>query len=285
MLAENGPDAMPVAGGTNLVVDLRAGACHPKALMDLGKLQELRGIRLENGAAGSRPHLVIGACTTLTDVLESQLIAQYTPVLREAAAVFANPLIRNRATVGGNLADASPAADTAPPLLVLEAEVELSTQGGSRWMPLEEFLVGVRKTLLQPHELLTAIRWPVPPSESSGAYHKVGLRKADAISVLSVAVMLTLDESGQCGQARIALGAVAHRPLRAREAEDLLAGQPLDLEVIAEAASLVAKAARPISDIRGSAAYRQRVTEVVARRLLTQAADTPRNNLASGGRR
>ncbi len=272
MLAEHGPDVMPIAGGTNLIVDLRDGNHRPQALLDLGPLRELRGVRGENGAGGAPSQLVIGGGTTITDLLESDLIAAHAPVVRGAAALFANPLIRNRATVGGNLADASPAADMAPPLLALDAEVELTAQDAVRWVPLEAFLVGVRTTLRQPHELLTAVRWPLPPAGSGWAYHKVGLRKADAISVLSVAVLLAPDGNGACGRARIALGAVAPRPIRAHEAEDLLAGRLLTSEVIAEAANLAASATRPISDIRGSAAYRRRVTEVVVRRLLTEAA-------------
>ena len=116
--------------------------------------------------------------------------------LQEAAAVFANPLIRNRATVGGNLADASPAADTAPPLLALDAEVELASQGGTRRVPLVDFLVGVRKTLRRPDELLIAVRFPVPSSGTVSHFQKVGLRRADAISVLSAAVAVTCDACG-----------------------------------------------------------------------------------------
>ena len=122
LLAECGADALPIAGGTNVVVDLRAGKHQPRALIDIARLPELRGIHRENG------HLVIGGGTTISDLLNDPLIAQHAPALQEAAAVFANPLIRNRATVGGNLVDASPAADTAPPLLALDAEVEIASQ-------------------------------------------------------------------------------------------------------------------------------------------------------------
>ena len=121
-----GVDVMPIAGGTNVLVDLRAGKHRPRALVDVARLPGLRGIQRDNG------HLVIGGGTTISDLLFDPLVAQHAPALKEAAAVFANPLIRNRATVGGNLADASPAADTAPPLLALDAEVELASQGGIR---------------------------------------------------------------------------------------------------------------------------------------------------------
>ena len=265
VLAENAPHIAPIAGGTNLIVDMRAERHCPKVVMNIAGLNALRGIRRDNG------HVVIGGGTTLSDVLRSPLLAEHGSVLREAAAVFANPLTRNRATVGGNLADASPAADTVPPLLALNAEVELVSAAGSRNVPLEDFIVGVRKTLLQPGELIAAIRWPALAPRSAGAYFKLGLRKADAISVVSVAVMVEADEDGRCRSARIALGAVAPRPIRAHEAEDALRSRALGPDAIVEAASLAAGATRPIDDIRGSAAYRKHVTGVIVRRLLAQA--------------
>jgi CO/xanthine dehydrogenase FAD-binding subunit len=262
VLAEREGDAVPVAGGTNVLVDLRAGKHQPQVLVDVARLPGLRSIQREDG------HLVIGGGTTISDLLYDPLIAQHAPALREAASVFANPLIRNRATVGGNLADASPAADTAPPLLALDAEVELASQGGIRRVPLADFLVGVRKTLRRHDELLIAVRFPVPPAGSANHFQKVGLRKADAISVLSAAVAVTRDAAGRCTAARIALGALAPRPLRATAAETLLIGQKLTPAAIAESARLAGEAARPIDDIRGSADYRRQVTEVIVRRLL-----------------
>jgi CO/xanthine dehydrogenase FAD-binding subunit len=264
MLGESAPDAAPLAGGTNLIVDLRDRRRCPSVLVNVAGLTELCGVRREDG------HLVMGGGVTIAQVLEDQLIAAYTPVLREAAAVFANPLIRSRATVGGNLVYGSPAANMTPPLIVLDAEVELASQSGTRRMPLEDFLVGVRQTQRRPEELLTAIRWPVPPARSAAAFYKLGLRKADAIAVVSVAVSVVYGESSTCEQVRIALGSVAPRVLRARRAEDVLRGHPLTEEIIAEAARLCAEATCCIDDVRGSAAYRQRVTEVLVRRLLSR---------------
>jgi carbon-monoxide dehydrogenase medium subunit len=283
MLAEAGPEARPVAGGTNLIVDLRAGRHAPPVLVDVSRLEELRGIRRENG------QVVVGGATSLADVLASPLIAQYGRPLHEAARVFANPLVRNRATVGGNLADASPAADTAPALLALGAMVELVSLRGTRCLPLEEFFTGVRQTRMWPGELLTAIRWPVPARfageagaeagaearpgpRSAGGFYKIGLRKADAVAVLSAAVQVEFDRSGRCAGARIALGAVAPTPRRVPEAENMLVGQVLARELLAEAAAKCADAASPIDDVRGSAAYRRRVTAVIVRRLLERAA-------------
>ncbi|MCX7706931.1 MAG: xanthine dehydrogenase family protein subunit M [Anaerolineae bacterium] len=262
MLAE---DVMPIAGGTNVIADLRAEKHHPRALVDLSRLAELRGIHRGDG------HIVFAGGTTITELLREPLIAQHAPGLVEAARVFANPLIRNRATVAGNLVDASPAADTAPPLLALDAEVELMSRGGSRRVPLAEFFIGVRATVRRPDELLTAVRFPVATdgARRTTAFYKLGLRKADAISVVSVAVAVAFDDAGRCAQARIALGAVAPQPLRAIAAEEVLAGEKLTPTTIAEAARRAGKTTRPISDIRGSASYRREVTEILVRRLLT----------------
>jgi carbon-monoxide dehydrogenase medium subunit len=174
------------------------------------------------------------------------------------------------------LVDASPAADLAPPLLALDADVELASAEGRRRLPLEEFLVGVRETVLKPQELLVAVRCPVPPPHSAGVFYKLGPRKADAISVVSVAVMVEGEGDGRCRQARIALGAVAPRPIRAHAAEDLLRGRALDPAIITEAARLASESASPIDDVRASAAYRRRVIGVLVRRLLTTAAGDAR---------
>jgi CO/xanthine dehydrogenase FAD-binding subunit len=244
-------DVLPIAGGTNVVMAMREGEHRGKTLMDVTRLAELRGIRLENG------HVVLGGGTTAAEVLDSVLVAEHGRPLHQAAAVFANPLIRNRATVAGNIADASPAADTAPPLLVLGTEVELVSASGTRWIPLDEFMVGVNQTMRRPDELIVAFR----------------LRKGSACSVLSVAVMVTTDGKGHVSQARIALGAVAARPIRAYRAEGALAGQALTEDVIEAAARLAAEATKPIDDVRSSATYRQRMAGILTRRLLATAAD------------
>ena len=256
------PDAAPLAGGTNLIPDMRGGYHRPSVVVNIAGLEELQGVRKENG------HLVLGSGVTISELLDNPLIAQHAPVLREAAASFGNPLIRNRATVGGNLVDAAPCADTAPALLSLDAEVELVSKGGSRRMSLEVFLVGPRKTLRPPQELLAAIRWPVPPPHSAGAFHKLGLRKAACMAKVGVAVMVEGDGNGHCRQARIAMGAVAPSQIRAHTAEELLRDRPLTPEIIAEAARLAVKASNP----RKGSEYKLQVVEALVRRLLTRAA-------------
>jgi len=264
MLEDRAPDVRPLAGGTNLVPDMRAGTRRPGSVVNVEGLSELRGIRRENG------HIVIGSGVTIAELLADDLIAEHGSVLVAAARVFANPLIRNRATVGGNLGDASPAADTAPPLLVLGAEVELSTSQGSRWVALEDFFVHVRDTVCQPAELITAIRWRVPPSRTVGAFRKLMLRKSMAISVVSAAAQVTLDPDGRCEDVRIALGAVAPTPVRAYEAEDRLRGEELDPDLTEEVTPIACGVASCIDDVRSSAAYRERVTDVLVRRVLSE---------------
>jgi CO/xanthine dehydrogenase FAD-binding subunit len=276
LLAEHAPDVMPLAGGTNVIVELRDGHPCPRCLMDVSKLRELRGIHHDEGRVALRandrvvPNVVIGGGTTIAELLTHPLIAEHGLPLKQAAARLGNPLVRNRATVAGNLVNASPAADTAPPLIALGAEIELTSKHGTRRVPLDEFMIGVNKTLIQPDELVTAIRWPAPPARSAAGFYKIGLRKADACSVINAAVMVAWDENGRCRQARIAIGAAAPRPVRAQEAEAALVGQPLKADVIAEVARLAAQATRPVDDIRGTAAYRQRMAEVMVRRLLNQ---------------
>lgn len=262
MLAEDGSHVLPVAGGTNVIVELREKRRTHHVLMDVSRLEELRGIRRENG------HVVVGGGTTIAELLTDPLIAQFAVPLKEAAAVLASPLVRNRATVAGNLVDASPAADTAPPLLVLDADVELARREGTRHVPLRDFFVGPNRTVIAPDELAVAIRWPVPSPNSLGGFVKLGLRKALACSVVTVAAMVQRDAEGRCQEARIALGAVAPTPLRAYAAEERLKRQSLTPEIIVEAAELCAKATHPIDDVRGTAAYRRRMAAVLARRLL-----------------
>jgi xanthine dehydrogenase FAD-binding subunit len=265
LMSHRSPGLMPVAGGTNLVVDMRSGRHKPSHLLDLSRLENLQGIRRVNGS------VVIGSMTTIADLLKNEEVKSSCPALNQAARVFANPLIRNRATLGGNLADASPASDTAPPLLVMDAEVELQSSDGNRNFPIYDFFVGVRKTAKSPEELITSIRWPILTSRWGMGYYKLGLRKADAISVVSVAVLLELSDEGACTKARIALGSVAPRPIRATKAEAALMGTLIDQTVIEKAGEIAAGECSPISDLRASAEYRRRMVGVLVRRSIEQA--------------
>jgi carbon-monoxide dehydrogenase medium subunit len=266
LLARYGEDALPLAGGTNVLVELRERYAGPPVLIDIGRLPELRGISLTRDGA----YVSAGACVTISELLRDPLVGEHGGPLRQAAHDFASPLVRNRATVGGNLIDASPAADMAPPLLALGAQVELASQRGTRCVPLDQFFLGVRRTVRQRDELLTRVFWPVV-EKRAGAWRKFGLRRADAIAVISAAVVAERNGDGRC-HAAIALGAVAPTPIRVPAAEALLCAETWTPALIAEAAAIAARQTRPIDDLRGTAAYRRHITEVIVRRLLAQVA-------------
>ena len=259
----------PLAGGTNLVVDMRSGRCSPAVLININDLPELHEIKL----AGD--DLKIGGAVTISELQENPVVRKNCPVLIDAANVFANPMVRNRATLGGNLVDASPAADCAPPLLALDAEVELVSLTDNRRVRLEDFFTGVRKTIIHPNEILASIYIPTRPPGSTSAYYKIGLRKADAISVVSVAVVIEIGEGQQCRKARIALGSVAPLPMRARQAEKSLENNLLTPKTIQQAGVIAAGEVSPISDLRASADYRRKMVEVLVCRLLRQIARQP----------
>ncbi len=263
VLADGGDGTMPLAGGTNLVVDLRARQIEPDRLVGLGRLRGLRGIDRTNG------HVVMGAGTTISDVLRDSAMAQEAPALVEAARWFGGQMVRNAATLAGNLCYGSPAADMVPPLLVLDAEVTLQSTAGSRRLSLADFHRGYRQTARRSDELLTQITWPQPQAGSANAFYKLSRRKGDAITVVGVAVALTI-EADRCRRARIALGAVAPTVIRARAAEQMLEGEVLTPALIDAAARQAVEAARPIDDVRASAEYRRHAVHVLTRRLLEQ---------------
>jgi CO/xanthine dehydrogenase FAD-binding subunit len=260
----------PLAGGTNLVVDMRSGRCSPAVLVNINNLPELHSIEV----CGAE--LKIGSTITIARLQAEPLVRKHCPLLVEAVHTFANPLVRNRATLGGNLVDASPAADCAPPLLALDAEVELASLAGSRRVRLQDFFTGVRKTVIRQDELLSAVYVPTAKAgagaHTASAYYKIGLRKADAISVVSAAVLVETGESQRCTRVRIALGSVAPLPLRAVRAEKSLEGSLFTPQAIHQAGAIAAGEVSPISDLRASAEYRRQMVEVIVCRLLGQVA-------------
>jgi len=256
-----------IAGGTNLIPQIKEKIKSPDFLIDVCDLQELSQINEENGM------ISIGAGTTIADIASSEIIKSKSPILASAARQLGNPLVRNRATIGGNLADASPAADTAPPLLALEAFLYLESEGGGkREVPLDEFFTGPNQTVMKENEVITRICFKEPEDPINGAYIKLGLRNAMAISVVSVALMLDVEE-GICRKARIALGSVAPRPVRAYGVEKSLEGKELNRDVIEASANEVSKDISPISDIRASAEYRQHTSSVLLKRAILEARD------------
>ncbi len=257
-----------IAGGTDLVPRMRSRVIEPKLLVDL-RLLNLDGI--EKTGYGIR----IGASATHTDILESDLLAEHCPALCEAAADIAGPPIRNRGTVGGNLVNASPAADLAPPLLVYDAVVILAKAGSNREIPLVDFFTGPGQTVLAADQLLTEIRIPPVPPNTTSKFIKLGKRKAMAVAVVSAAARLTIDQAGKISQARIALGSVAPTPIRARKAEASLEGQSPSSDLFTEAGQIAGSESSPISDIRASGSYRKKMVAVLTRRALEAAWQQP----------
>jgi CO/xanthine dehydrogenase FAD-binding subunit len=261
-LAAHNGEARAIAGGTDLLLKMKAGALRaaPKAIVNIKRLPELRGISDRQSA------VTIGALTTLEELRRSPLIREQLPALAEAANTMASVQIRNLATVGGNLCNAAPSADLAPILIALRAVAVISGPSGERRLPLDEFFVGPGQTVLRPGELLLALE--VPPPAGRSLYLKQSPRQHMDIAVVGVGLTLQL-EADRCESARVVLGAVAPIPWRARRAEAELAGGRLTPERVRRAAWLAAEEAQPIDDVRGSAWYRRRMVEVLTWRGLT----------------
>jgi CO/xanthine dehydrogenase FAD-binding subunit len=231
---------------------MRAGIANPSVLVDISGLAALRGIRDEDGG------VVIGAAATETELLESDLVQQRLPVLAAALEELGSMQIRNRGTLGGNLVNASPAADSAIPLLLYDAEVVLASRGGYRRMPVEAFIVSPGKTQLRDGEYVQEIRIPETEPDVVGRFHKIGRRRALTIAIASVGMLAHMRE-GRVDWIRFAAGSVAPRPLRLQAVEEALAGHVLEDETIARARDLARDAVSPIDDVRGSADYRRGV--------------------------
>jgi carbon-monoxide dehydrogenase medium subunit len=265
VLARRGSEAKLVAGGTDLLPQMKNGVVRPACVVDISRLSELRSIALD--ATGG---LRLGAAVAARQIERDPRLRASYPSLAESAALVGSIQIRNLATVGGNLCNAAPSADMAPPLVALDAEVVIAGPKGRRRVPLATFFESVRKTVLGPDELLIELVVPAPGPRSGGHYLRHTPRRELDIAVVGVASQITLS-NGVCGKARISLASVAPTPVRATAAERVLEGQPLTPQRIEEAARLAVEAARPISDQRGSAEFRKHLVRVLTRRTLTTA--------------
>jgi carbon-monoxide dehydrogenase medium subunit len=263
-LAQRGADAKVVAGGTDLLPQLKNGLLKPACVVDLSRLPPLRRLK------GDRQGLRVGAAVTARELELDAHVRRGYQSLAEGGALVGSVQIRNLATVGGNLCNAAPSADMAPPLLVLDAEAVIAGPGGQRRVPIASFFQGVRRTVLGPDELLVELAIPAAPPRSGGAYLRHTPRRELDIAVVGVASQVTL-ENGTCSRARIALAAVAPIPLRATAAEQALEGQAITPALIERAAELAQQAAAPITDQRGSADFRRHLVHVLTRRTLTAA--------------
>ena len=263
ILAREAGNACPVAGGTNVVVKAQSGKLKDKLLVGIDRIEALSVIRKENGL------ITIGALTTLSEIAGSALLKEEASVLWQAAQVFADPVIRNRATVGGTIADASPTADTAPALLVLQAEVLVRGLRGERNIPIDDFFYNVCKTALEYDELIVAVRFR--PCRT-GAFVKLGLRNTMAKTLISAAAIVHLDQAGAVEACTIAMGSVAPRPTRARYAEQAITGKALTEETYALLKEAVLQDIDPIESIRASKFYRSNVACTIAERAVRNAA-------------
>jgi carbon-monoxide dehydrogenase medium subunit len=260
-LAQRGAEAKLLAGGTDLLPQMKNGLLKPARVIDLSGVARLRAI--EQG-------IRIGSAVTARTLELDRAVRAHYLSLAESGALVGSVQVRNLATLGGNLCNAAPSADMAPPLLALDAEAVISGPKGERRVPIATFFTGVRRTVLAPDELLVELAVPNPGPRSGGNYLRHTPRRELDIAVVGVASQLTL-ANGVCTKARIALAAVAPVPLRATAAEQALEGQAVTPDRIARAADLAVEAARPISDQRGSAEFRRHLVRVLTRRTLTTA--------------
>jgi len=265
ILANLGDQVRPLAGGTDLLVKMKKGPINWRGIVNIKGLTELKGINYEGLT------ITIGALTQISSLIENPLVRIHFPVLVEAARSLGTPQVRNLATIGGNLCNASPAADVALVLLMYEARLLIIGPSGSRKVPVQEFYVGPSQTVLQQGELLTAIEMDLPPLNSKGVFYKHGKRKSHEIALVNVAVLLTPQPGTKQIRARIAVGAVASTPLRIKDAEDSLTDSLATLSAFEQAAELAKQAVNPIDDVRSTASYRKQMVGVLTRRALVEA--------------
>ena len=276
LLGKLGKDTKLIAGGTDLLVDMKKGKVEPKHLVSLAKIPGLSHITEDRGG------LRIGAMTTFQKLIESKLIREKYPVLFEAAQAGAGAQLRNMATIGGNICNALPSADTPPAFVALDAKVKIVGKGGERFLPLEDFIAGVRKTALESDELLTEVSVPSPPARSGTAFLKLS-RTADDLATLNVAARVTLEGNGSCKEARVVVGGgVGPTLIRSKKAEALLAGKVLDEALIEKAAQAASEELKPRpTSIRASPQYKIEVSKVLVKRALMKALNKAK---AGGGR-
>jgi CO/xanthine dehydrogenase FAD-binding subunit len=266
IMAELKEKARPLAGGTDLLVNMRRGTVSPEHVISLGRIEELRGIYPSNG------QLRLGACLTAAEIGQSKEVNDLINPLGSGANSLGSPLIRNLATIGGNLVTARPAADLPPPLMAYGASVVLKNSSGKRAVSLDNFFRGPGQTVMEPDELLTEITVETPPPYSGGGYIKLGARKTLITSIVNVAAFLSLDDrDGTITSARVVLGAVAPVPMRATSSEQVLLGEKPTDALFLRAGEAAAGDSKPIDDFRGSAEYRRAMVEVLTRRALNMA--------------
>jgi carbon-monoxide dehydrogenase medium subunit len=264
-------DAKLLAGGQSLIPAMRFRLSVPAALVDLNGVADLGYIRTDNG------HLAIGAMTREAEIEGSEVVQSGYHLLADAAHVIADPLVRNMATVGGNLAHADPANDHPAVMLAYNAEVVAASSGGSRTIPIDEFFTGLFENALEPDEILTEIRIPRPGAHSGGSYHKIE-RKVGDYAISAVAVQLTMD-GDTCTAARIGLTNVSFTPMRAENAEQALVGQTVTADLLEAVGQAAAAECDPAADLRGGVEYKRDLTRILTKRAIQTAVDRAKGNM------
>mgnify|MGYP003969521859 CR=1 FL=1 len=260
LVKEFGSKVTFIAGGTDLIPQMRDEVKSPEVFIDISEIDELLSIVEEDDV------ISIGAATKISEVTSSFILITHCPILVSAAEQLGNILTRNRATIGGNIANASPCSDTAPPLLTLNASLVIrDIKGEVKTQSINDFFLSYKKTALQQGELITQILIPKKSEKQCGSFVKIGQRNSAAISVVSMAMMLDMD-SGHCRQAKIAMGGMAPIPIRALKTEQLLKNNTINEALIESSAHHLAQEFLPISDIRGSEEYRRHLTAVLFKR-------------------
>jgi carbon-monoxide dehydrogenase medium subunit len=264
LLAKHQGKAKVLAGGTDLIPQMKKRATTPEFLIGLKNIPNLDYIEFDKSKG-----LRIGSLATLESVLNSPVVQSNYHVLAEAVGRMATVQVRNLGTIGGNLCNASPAADSGPPLLIHDALMRLTGPKGERTVPLEEFFICPGECTLEPGEILTEIQVPPPPPQSGAVFIKLSRTAVDLSQVCAAA--LVIPKNGSSQDVRIALGAVAPTPMRARKAEEIIRGKNLEPALFEQAALTASSEARPISDIRSSAEYRTEMVKVLTRNAVIQA--------------
>jgi len=266
LLLEHKGAARVMAGGTDLLVQLKKGEALPRYIIDIKGIPNQDTITYDE-----KDGLTIGALTTIRSIELSPVIQNKFNVLAQAASELGTLQIRNRATIGGNICNAAPSAETAPALIVLGARLRIIGADGERTVPIESFFTGPGQTILHPHEILSEIQVPNLPPRSSSVYIAQTIRKALDLATVGVAVITTIDND-VLKDIKIALGSVAPTPIRAGKAETIIKGQRLDDALLGAVGLAAAEEASPISDLRGSAEYRRKMIRVLVERAIRQAA-------------
>jgi carbon-monoxide dehydrogenase medium subunit len=266
LMAHHRGKARPLAGGTDLLVNMKKNVVSPERLVSLGRIPELSRLERSDGT------LWVGAGVTVSDIAASAAAAKDVPALSQGARALGTPLIRNLATIGGNIGSARPAADLPPALIVYDAVLVLQSAAGERRLPIGEFFKGPGLTAAREDELITAVAVQVPSGYTGAGYLNLGVRKAQDCNIVNVASFLELDERAEIiRSARIALGSVGPTPLRSPSAENVLIGQKPAETLFEEAAQAARRDCTPILDFRGSAEYRREMVGVLVRRTLAMA--------------